>query len=249
MGVECVRKRKLVYALIPTLCASMFLPVRTLAQADGFSVLILSPQQGHSGDTIYLSGSGLEPRQHLYVMMACPNWYDKSLSTYNNGVIQWNGPTTDAHGQFRAFPFQVLTLHHFRSAGCTMYIRDGANPYGPRFPPTFLILPPDQPAPPCWRQICVHVKSSPVRVRSGLVESVVVRSYPGAWPGARVDLSVSAAGVKPTLRHLSLDLNGYAHVEFPITAQGTQPTVASVKVRMHLGAWGGSGDSRFVIVH
>src|SRR5689334_7910481 len=79
------------------------------SRADApMSYLVVTPSQGHSGDTFYISGAGFPPRTHLYIIMACPSLFDNSARVYGNYKVQLDGPTTDNNGQFLAYPFQAV---------------------------------------------------------------------------------------------------------------------------------------------
>lgn len=230
-------------------CAAAFLvellaPPATPTRASN-SYLVAAPAQGHSGDTIYLSGSGLSPRRHLYVMMACPNWFDRTVAEYGNIKIQQDGPTTDAHGGFRAFPFQVLTLHHFKSAGCQIYTSDGANGYGPDFPATFLILRPDDRGSPWIHRLYVRVKASPARAHSGSVERVEIHT----WAGATASAVVSYSDGTVQRYTPNVNLQGVSNFHFHVpTVHNGQVVTAEIQVLARIGAKAGTGKGGFTIV-
>jgi hypothetical protein len=231
-------------------CASVLLVGEVVtpevkAHADSYSVLIASPSGGHSGDTIYIAGSGLQPHhRYPYLLMACPNWAE---SQYNNGSETAPGPTTDNAGQFKGFPFLVPALHHFKGLGCQIYIKDGGNAYGPSFPGTYTIYPSDANVPGCLKHICIGVNAVPKRVHSGFAETVEVRSKPTVWPGAVVDVRISYPGVSIPRRRLALNFSGVARTQFKVTARTAQPVLARVSARASLGGWGGNGTGSFTI--
>jgi hypothetical protein len=214
------------------------------AVADGYSILVVTPIQGHSHDIVYLSGDGLEPNKRLAVTMDCPNALDKSVSQYNNGILVPKGPITNAHGQFRDFPFQVLTLRHFASLLCTIYVQDHENYLGPDFPATFDILPPGQAVDAKWKKPPVHIKEVPKQVKSGLIENISVRS----WPGATAVIRVSYAGARARTQKVALNLKGFGRVAFKVSFSGAASTVAArVQVRIVVGTYHASGTSGFTI--
>ncbi len=54
---------------------------------SGLAVIQAYPFEGHSGSTIYVSGTGFRPRTHLAFLIACPKWDDPQMATlfnYNN---------------------------------------------------------------------------------------------------------------------------------------------------------------------
>src|SRR5579859_2751156 len=145
------------------------------------SMMVAAPQEGHAGDTIYLSADGLAPRRRVGILMACPNWHDQSVWQDQNYRFVKDGPLTDDHGSFRAFPFQVVTLHGVKSMPlCQIYVQDGTRTFGPDFPAAFTILAPGVQPKAIWRRPVVHVSATPGRVRSGLFENITIRSWPGA---------------------------------------------------------------------
>jgi hypothetical protein len=214
------------------------------AVADGYSVLVVTPIQGHSHDTVYLSGDGLEPNKRLVVTMDCPNALDKSVSQYNNGIMIAKGPLTNSRGEFRDFPFQVLTLRHFASLLCTIYVQDHENYLGPDFPATFDILPIGQPVDPKWRKPPVRIKETPKQVKSGLMENISVRS----WPGATAVVRVSYPGAKARTQKVGLNLKGLGRAAFKVSLSGSATTVAArVQVRVVVGTYHANGIGGFII--
>lgn len=197
-------------------------------------VLVLAPIEGHSGDTVYLSGSGWPPYKRLYLSMACPDWTKRDAFQYQNYKFQPEGPPTNGQGRFRAFPFQILTLHHFRSLSCSIYATPGGssdNPFSPKSPPTYFILSSEQPARTQWRTPWVHMKAFPRQVRSGLFETVTVNS----WPGSTADITVSYPGAPSLHQRIPMDLNGNGRTQFRVTLHSGASVTGTIQVRVSIG--------------
>jgi hypothetical protein len=236
-----------VFLVLPALLVSIFIrPAPASSQGDG--TLVASPSVGHSGDTIDVSGTGLPSHKHLFIMMACPDWLNHTAFQYGNIKIQQDGPTTDGHGQFTRFPFRVLTLQHFPQLACQIYTSDGLTSYGPTYPATFYILPRGQAPRSCDTRICLRVKATPARVRSGLAEHIRLQSYPHPWPGAKAVVTVSYPGAKPSSHTVTLNMRGFGQLVLPVTTQSAQTVGARVRVRTQLGTHAGSGTGQFTIV-
>lgn len=233
-------------ALLAVAAAAVSLPgLPQRAVADGYSILVVTPVQGHSHDTVYLSGDGLEPNKRLAVTMDCPNALDKSVAVYNNGKFEYPGPVTNSRGQFRNFPFQVLPLRHFASLLCTIYVQDHENYLGPDFPATFDILAPSQRVDPKWRKPPLRIKESPKQVKSGLIENITIRS----WPASTAVVRVSYSGAKPRTQKVNLNLKGYGRIGFKVSLFGSETTIpARVQVRVFVGTYHGNGSGQFTIV-
>lgn len=224
---------------------SVLLGTATPVSAEN-SMMVAAPQEGHPGDTIYLSADGLAPHRRVGILMACPNWYDQSVWQDRNYRFVKAGPTTDDHGSFRAYPFQVLALHGLKSMPlCQIYVQDGTRTFGPDFPAAFSVLAPGVQPKPMWRRPTVHVSTSPLRVHSGLFESVTVRS----WPGAVADVTVSYPGASAMHAHIDLNLTGMAKSRFLVgPTESSQDIQAQVQVKLHIGTRSGRGAGHFTIV-
>jgi hypothetical protein len=182
--------------------------------------------------------------------MACPNWHDPSVARYGNLKFDPDGTTTDGHGQFVGYPYQVLALHHFKLMVCQIYVEYGSNPFGPDFPALYTILPPGTAAPPCARHICVHVKASPLHVRAAQYENISIQhDQTGPWPGARADVSVSYSDGRTQSEGTTLNMKGDGLVRIRIDPHANQTVPASVRVRVRMGGMAGNGRSNFVVVH
>lgn len=238
------RPQTLVIALILVLGFSGGSP--PTVQGQNPSIVVAAPLEGRSGDTIYLSGAGFAPHEHLYIMMACPDWYDRSASQYGNIKLLQNGPMTDAHGRFQWFPFQALILHHFKLLGCQIHTSDGANAYGPDFPATYVVYAPDQQLPTTskWRKVWVKIHPSPRRVHSGLYETVKISS----WNAAAADVSITYPGAAPETHTVQLDLHGEATVRFRAAIQNGTSAQVRVDVRAHVKGRSGRGSANFTVV-
>ncbi len=87
--------------LVPVLAAAA---ICGQAGASSNYVLTAQPLNVHNGSTIYLSGSGFPPNTPLTVMSECD---DRSGRPNGQVAIGKAGPTTNAHGQLVAAPFQL----------------------------------------------------------------------------------------------------------------------------------------------
>jgi len=228
--------------LLPFLLLVVLLPGVSPAAADqGVSYLVASPSQGHSGDTFYLSGVNLEPNQQLYILMTCPLWSDPSVAKYHNEVLLAqppNGPMTDAQGDFAGFKVKALQLSHLTHSGCYLYeTAGGYSGYGPEIPGQYAILPGKLNR--CATSICNTVLSSlPVSARAGSYERVSI--HQGAWPGAKVDVTVSYHGLP--LQHIrgSLDVRGNLTIRIRIPEQAGSRSLAHVWATLWLGRFRGT---------
>jgi hypothetical protein len=215
------------------------------------SVLRATPYEGHAGDVIDLSGAGFQPHIHLYVMMACPNWYAPHVADYGNILMipGDQGPVTDANGEFAGYLFHALQLHHAvrGESGCEIYTSDGNEPFGPDVPAPYTVLSPStHVSKPCVVHMCVSVRPSPRAVRAGLVETLALKG----WPGAQAQVSVSFPGNKPFFQAgRTLNWSGEASIRFRVTATVGGLTRADVRVRAHLAHSDAQRKSEFVVVH
>ena len=209
------------------LAGASLAPSPTRAANGTAETIQMVPQRGYSGGLIDLSGTGFKPYTQLILFMACPNYLDPSVYQDKNYVHRF-GPTTDADGNFAGFLFRAPTLRH-RSPpiGCQLYVIIPDE--GPGFAaPTALygILPRSVRLKTCQISMCTKVLATPKRVRAGLRERIKVH----AWPGARVDVTLSYP--KRDVHHVNhLDWQG--NYALSVTVPGTVPDRTSVKVTVH----------------
>src|SRR5947209_20354302 len=108
-----------VSGLVMSVCDA---PKPSSAQAQ--RSLIAVPAEGHTGDTLYLSGSGYKPNTQLVITLACPDWF---YSPHGN-VEAISGPVTDAHGRFVRFDkLRAMALNGERSSPCHIYTNYESN--------------------------------------------------------------------------------------------------------------------------
>jgi len=245
--------RRLAWALsAPLILANVFLAPGTAAVA-GNSLISASPSVGHSGDFIYLSGSGFAPHHQLRLFMMCPPWNINARAAYlyGNYTAPREGPTTDAHGTFTAYRFQILTLHELKGSGCAIY-DESINPFGPDIPGSLEILPPGQLAPVCEQSICLKVQAHPTHVHYGLSETITIQSSRESWAGARAIVTVRYPKYvhypAVTYPPLTLDTNGTAAKRISIPIHTSQPVSAKVEVSVHLGSYRGARATGFTVV-
>lgn len=238
-------------------CVTVALILASVSMASGThqpaiavnAVLYASPSQGHSSDVIYVSGTGFHPGHRPVLLMMCPGWWDRSSVSWNNYSDEKEGPPADAQGEFKAFKFQVIALHHLSSSGCQIYDTNTPIRWGPDIPASYLILPPDQQPLSCERYICVNVRAQPTRVRAGLFENIDVKSNPPEqWGGAAATVTITyphAQMQKP----LVLGAGGTGRLRIQIPIHVTQPVVARVKVHVRLGNYVGDRGTTFTVIH
>jgi hypothetical protein len=230
-------------------------PPPVVAPTTGVSALIAVPAVGHSGDVIYLSGTGLKPRTRYYVLMACPAALVDGAVAFQNGNFLWihgdNGPMTDGHGNFVRFTFRSPVLHKMRQSGCTIYTSDDVTPFGPDLPATYFIYPAKKTLPKCAITICAGVSLSPVRARTGQYETIRIgpnqqKGYT-SWPGARATVKVSFRDAKTVKQSVVLNWAGIGAVKVRVP-DGSAPSQAKVNVSYHIGKYSGSSVDKFAIV-
>jgi hypothetical protein len=223
--------RRFVLPLILLLPLLSSAPARQ-ASADVNSSLFAFPSEGHSGNTLWLSGSGLQPLAQYIIFMGCPNWFDPTVVPDQN-YIHFVGPTTDANGQFIREPIQVLQLHHKSSSGCIVYAAQATDTgFGPNVPAIYSIVPHSQQLPKCAVQICGSVTTAPNPARAGQLEALVVHGWGGATANMTIDFG--GRGVKPLHKSFVLYASGSRPISVRIPSQATKVTTASISVSFHL---------------
>lgn len=233
---------------LPVLILSWYLdPGRAIAQSVGPSYLQVSPYEGHPGDPIMVMGAGLPANSQEVLTMACPD----AIHPSPNFVIV-PGPKTDSQGRFVGFKMHTVTPVNLTAPlTCTLYASVGANDFGPVIRPTYLVLPPRQRLNSCAIRICgIHVKSTPVRVRYGVQERVIIHD-PG-WPGAFASVLLHYTRGRSAFRRAKLDYHGAAFVHVPIQVRVPprgRPLKVAVSVHLQLGPHAGGGGSSFFVVH
>jgi hypothetical protein len=230
-------------------------PPVVMAPTPGVSALIAVPAVGHSGDLIYLSGTGLKPRTRYYVLTACPSALVNGSIAIQNGNVSFikaeNGPMTDGHGNFVRFTFRALPLHHVKQSGCTIYTSDGVSLYGPDVPGTYYIYPQKKKLPRCALTICAGISLSPTRARTGQYETITIgpnqqKGYT-SWPGAKATVIVSFKGTKSVTQSVVLNWAGVGKVRVHVP-DGMAASQAKVHVSYHIGNYSGSSIDQFAVV-
>jgi hypothetical protein len=233
---------------LPVIILSWYLDSgRAIAQPVATSYLQVSPYEGHPGAPIIVMGAGLPRNTKEVLMIACPD----ALHPGPNVVIE-PGPRTDSQGSFVGFKMRGVTPVNLTAPlTCTLYASVGASGFGPDIRPTYLVLPPHQPLNNCAIHIChIHVKSTPIRVRYGVQERVIIHD-PG-WPGAFASILLHYTGRPSVTRKVQLDIHGAAFLHLPVQVHVPphgKPLKVAVSVHLQLGGHTGGGGSSFFVVH
>lgn len=245
------RYRGLTWAVLAVLAAAV-LPARApAAQAAGLSVLIARPSGGHPGDLFYLSGTNLLPNHQYILFFACPDWHTPGVIDQGNYDHILNGPTTDAHGNFSRFPMHAIRLHGMNESGCHIYsdagdlTATGAGGFGPDIPADYYIYAPGAPLKRCVLHMCdARAVPSPKRVRSGLVENILLHG----WPGAVARVVLSYRGVAALARAVRLNSEGNYRLRMHAPAGVTKRDTVAVRVTFALGKYRDSTSASFTVV-
>jgi hypothetical protein len=226
---------------------------------NGLSELIAVPSVGHSGDTIYISGSGLRPNTRIDILMVCPAGQIGEAYTNNNfrWIQQADGPLTDARGRFSGFELKAIPLHKLRQSGCVIYTEDPSlgTPLGPDIPATYFIYPHVRKLPACAVTICAGLSLSPQRVHSGQNETIRIgpnqqKGYT-SFPGAKATVSVQFRNQKGTTtmtKSTVLNWEGMGSVTMRVPTGMTLPSTAHVNVSYHLGRYTGRAVEDLAVV-
>lgn len=198
--------------------------------------LIAEPAEGHAGDGIFLSGSGFRPNSLLQLAMACPTMASPSAGEAAFGTVR-----TDAAGHFvRARIIAIYARGNLRST-CAVYAGPASDPSAGVVPAHYVVLPRSSRPSWCAVHMCLHVKASLARGKSGSRGSIVLTG----WPGALARVTVVSAGGARQRRVVRLDWRGTAKVVIPIATAGKAGVVSRVNVRAQLGRYSGSSSTRF----
>lgn len=219
-------------------------------------ILYAWPIQGHSGDTIYMSGSGFLPDTQLAFVIACPNIFSESAYTYHNWELYGgppnNPPVTNQHGDFAGYPIKGFQLNPKGppSSPCTITARypDQEVPFVCDQCALYDIAPPSTPIAARYRLITGHVKATPQQVHAGLSERIsVTKSWGGATAAVYVRYPHQSKARKVTSFHLDWEGNGNRLVPIDQSA-AQQPGVANVSVAFTLGPRHGTAATSFTVV-
>jgi hypothetical protein len=230
---------------------TVFYMVGVARPAGAYNVasgLRVFPYEGRPGNTLYVSGFGLNPNTKLYILIACPNFQEEK-----NGNLRIIpppfGPKTDGAGQFTGWHMQAPKLVGLVSSGCTVYAQDstttGGAGYGPTQLGSYYILGPSNPLLPCDRHICVTATPTPKRVKSGRIENVDVQG----WAGATADVTVAYPGYPNVVQRKKLDWNGSGRVRVPVPKDMQDTSHVRITVHCQLGPVTGNTKAEFTVVH
>lgn len=239
-------------SLILTMLLTYVMTGVETAHSAGVAVLVAAPYEAHSGDPIYVSGSGLEPNHDETLIIACPNW----AGAYANGgdnIAIVPGPRTDANGSFGPYKVNAIPLHGVSSSGCQIYADYRNNEYGPDIPATFTVLAHNQKLDRCAKVICTSIKVGPRPIRPGRRETIVVQPASGhgagIWPGALVDIAVNVRGMGTLHLHRKLDFQGRATMTIQLGTRIPHPSAGHVQASVHLGPYAGQTGTSFDLLH
>lgn len=140
-------------------------------------VLIVTPAEGHSGDTVYLSGSGFAPGSSLIFTMACPA---KPAGEKSRVVLGKAGPRIGHSGTFKGASFRALKLQGMATTSCSFYAGGQTSPFAATAP--YAIVAQNDPLPWCASHICMTVAYR----RIGSQDLLLVTGWPGARGTAKV---------------------------------------------------------------
>jgi hypothetical protein len=222
---------------------------------NGLSELIAVPSVGHSGDTIYISGSGLQPNKTVDILMICGQT-GEAFQANNFRWIQY-GPQTDANGRFTGYELPAIALHGLRQSGCVIYTADPSlgTSMGPDIPATYFIFPKGKKLPTCAVTICAGIALSPRTVHTGQYETVrigpnVQKGYT-SFPGAKATVNMQFRSPKGTVtltRSVVLNWEGMGSVKVRIPTGMTRPSTAHVSVSYHFGRYSGRAVEDLAVI-
>lgn len=223
-----------------------FLPARGEAANAAVAVVRATPFQGHEGDPIDLSGSGLPPHRQINFLMACPSWHGDNVYDYKNFTLR-EGPITDGKGEFAGYLLSAIHLHHVSPPmGCQIYASVPAEnvPFFPGITPaTYEIRESSARLSRCSRALCLNkVTAAPQRVRAGYQERIWVKG----WPGATVDVTLSYPTHDVHHRH-PLDWNGEYEFVDTVPEQLSDQTRVKITVRAWLGRMEDTANTGFTV--
>lgn len=226
---------------------SVFYVFSMTGPANAFNLhsgLRVFPYEGRPGNTLYVSGYGLQPNTQLYILFACPNYQEAGVNL--RIIPPPRGPKTNATGEFAGWAMKVPHLTHVVSSGCLIYAEDGEQQfYGPTQLGLYYVLGPRDPIQPCDTRICVTITPSPKKVKSGRVENVDVQ----AWAGAMADVTVWYPGYTQVTQSVKLDWNGSGRVRVPVPRDMQDTSHVRITVHCRLGNVTGDRKATFAVVH
>ena len=197
---------------------------------------IIAPKEGHAGSTAYLSGSGFSPNRQLVVSFSC-------FRKRGFGITEpFQGPSTDSRGQFVAYPLH-LAQSRVSTGPCKITARD-THTRGISASASYTIVAPKRPLTPCATRICLAVKASLVRLKSGAQGNIVIHG----WPGASTTITIQAPGRTPQRKLIRLNWQGTGALK-TLVAPGLNVGLKSrIQVRATLGKFFGSQSAHFIVI-
>jgi hypothetical protein len=224
---------------------------------NGLSELIAVPSVGHSGDTIYVSGTGLTPNTKIDVLMICGQTGEAFQENNFRWIQPQDGPLTDSKGHFAGYQLPAIPLHKVKQSGCVIYTADPSmgTPMGPDIPATYFIFPRSKKLPTCAVTICAGLSLSPRKVHAG--QSETVRIGPNArkgytsFPGAKATVNMqfrSPAGAVTVTRSVVLNWEGMGSVTVRVPTGTILPSTARVNVSYHLGKYSGRAVEDLAVI-
>lgn len=213
---------------------------------NSLTQLKVTPNEGHAGDLIDLSGSGFPPFTHLNIVMGCPSYLAQNAVQLKNVTIL-PGPISNIHGEFSGFLIRAIRLHGMPFSPCQIQASVGDNPFGVDIPAVYFIQQSGKPLKltQCQRHLCVqHLQVRPHQVRSGYDEKISLRT----WPGATVATTYTYPDNRQTIDYHRADWTGTARWTKRIVGQ-TATGAVEVKATASLGPMSGAKTAKFTIVH
>lgn len=195
--------------------------------AAGKQALRVYPFEGHSGNTIYVSGKGFSPHQAFGLTITCGH------SAYSNTAVR-----ADARGQIIA---QHLAAP--RNIGPhALHCRIGSTAGGATAP--YTILAPRKPLSHCAVSMCIQAQAAIVRLRNGTIGQIIVHG----WAGARAKITVVHANGKRISRATTLDWRGNGAVRMRVSLGLKKAVTYYVAVDAWLGPIKGHTTTRFIVI-
>ena len=226
-----MRKLLSCWALASLLASACLGPYLARAQAP-VPVLIAEPTEGHTGDTVFLSGSGFPPGAQPSIALACPDW---SNNPHGN-ISLIAGPVADARGRFVAFAaLRAMTLVGVQSSPCHIYASYGINPLGPYA--LYTIKAPEEQLDQCARVICVKADA----VLSGSKVKITVTG----WPGARTVIKITYPSGKVQKLKMQLSWKGQGLLRATVEERVTSGSPAHYQVQASLNHISGIAKGHF----
>lgn len=198
------------------------------------------PLYGHTGDPIYISGTGFAKNTNVQLAIYCPRFLTPAGEA--NWGLWYPGPRTNSQGSFVGYEINAIKLTGMTKSPCTIYASNGPNLYGVDIPESYTILARNQKVPSWATHITAAVRATPSQAHGGQMETV---SLSEGWPGAYATVYLKYGGLTIS-KSLRLGASGNGRVAWQLGhVRGSVP--AQVSVRMHLGRYTGNGAQRFTV--